>query len=71
MHMIMKTNIDVVLELEKREFTLITKALCGKLREEEVEEARLLGEQIQALFTEELHRKHAAAEHALAQAIKR
>lgn len=60
-----RTPFSVELALEKREFTLITKALVGKLRPEEVEEAKALGLMLQAGFAKELSDKAQHAAHAL------
>lgn len=57
------------LTLSKQEFTLITKALCRKIREgEEAASAKHLGVELQAGLCLELDEKTKAADHALEKA---
>lgn len=63
-----KVGVRIELALEKRELVLITKALCGKLRAAETQEAEALGFQLLEAFVNELGIKKEAAEHALAKA---
>jgi hypothetical protein len=66
-------ELSVTLVLNKREFALVQKALCGALRAPSPElnepaEARELGLRLLQIFAESLQTKAAAAAHALTKA---
>lgn len=63
-----KIELAIQLDLEKRELTLITKALCGKLRSDEVEAAKALGGADLSHYSNELSNKSEAATHAISKA---
>lgn len=55
------------LELTKEEFTLITKTLCGKLRDMEIDLAYDFGVELLEAFNNQLMVKHEEAEQVKAQ----
>lgn len=63
-----KLTTAISLDLEKAEMTLITKALCGKLRPEEVGDASDLGLRILEGYRGDLEVKLRSAEHAIVKA---
>jgi len=64
----LSTDMTINLSLTRREFVLVTKALTGRLREDEVLEARTFGLDVMSAYCLHLGEKNQAADHALEKA---
>jgi ribosomal protein L40E len=65
-----KSDLTVILNLDKREFTLISKALVGTLRDDEILVATELGFTLMKQFERDLVNKLEGATHAIEMAEK-
>ena len=59
-----------ILDLERLEFSLVTKALVGKLKPEDAEKAKELGLKLMDLYHDDLRRKFEASQHAIDKATE-